>query len=134
MQSELPVNGEHKTTENHDLSSTRCICRPRVSKNENRKRYLRHSKQVRSKVSEDRHKSKEVCKIRISAADLCTYPLCPTCQMPMEREYVNYCSYCGQKLSWKQYCYGHIEVEQSGLGARTPTEAGHSAAQDLAIK
>lgn len=28
------------------------------------------------------------------------YPLCPRCKMSMEREYVNYCDRCGQKLNW----------------------------------
>ena len=28
------------------------------------------------------------------------YPLCPRCQRSLEREYMNFCDRCGQKLSW----------------------------------
>lgn len=28
------------------------------------------------------------------------YPLCPRCSKVMDREYLRYCSGCGQKLSW----------------------------------
>lgn len=32
-----------------------------------------------------------------------TYPICPKCNIPMEYDYQNYCSHCGQKLSWVHY-------------------------------
>ena len=28
------------------------------------------------------------------------YPVCPRCKISMEREYMNFCDRCGQKLSW----------------------------------
>ena len=31
------------------------------------------------------------------------YPVCPRCDVSLEREYVNYCDRCGQRLSWKGY-------------------------------
>lgn len=31
------------------------------------------------------------------------YALCPSCKKPLEREYQNYCDFCGQRLGWKQY-------------------------------
>lgn len=30
-----------------------------------------------------------------------TFPLCPQCGLPLEREYQSFCDRCGQKLSWK---------------------------------
>ena len=35
--------------------------------------------------------------------DLYTYPLCPRCEKPMEREYQAFCCHCGQALSWKGF-------------------------------
>ena len=35
--------------------------------------------------------------------ELSTYPLCPRCNLPMEREYQRYCDHCGQALSWKDF-------------------------------
>lgn len=29
------------------------------------------------------------------------YFICPTCKLSLEREYMTYCVYCGQHLSWK---------------------------------
>ena len=34
---------------------------------------------------------------------LTSVPICPTCNISMEREYQNYCDRCGQKLSWKDF-------------------------------
>lgn len=31
------------------------------------------------------------------------YPLCPRCGKGMEREYMNFCDRCGQKLSWDRF-------------------------------
>ena len=28
------------------------------------------------------------------------FPVCPRCQVSLEREYSNFCDRCGQKLSW----------------------------------
>ena len=35
--------------------------------------------------------------------ELSTYPLCPRCNLPMEREYQHFCDHCGQALSWKGF-------------------------------
>ncbi len=29
-----------------------------------------------------------------------TYPVCPRCAMSLDREYMNFCDRCGQKLNW----------------------------------
>lgn len=29
-----------------------------------------------------------------------SFPICPRCEMTMEREYQSYCDRCGQRLSW----------------------------------
>ena len=31
------------------------------------------------------------------------FPVCPQCGGAIEREYMEYCSSCGQKLSWKGF-------------------------------
>ena len=31
------------------------------------------------------------------------YPLCPRCQISLEREYMQFCNNCGQKLSWNKF-------------------------------
>lgn len=31
------------------------------------------------------------------------YPVCPRCRCSLEREYMNFCDRCGQKLIWKNY-------------------------------
>jgi len=31
------------------------------------------------------------------------YPVCPRCGRTMEREYMSFCSRCGQRLDWKDY-------------------------------
>lgn len=31
------------------------------------------------------------------------YPICPRCKTTMEREYMAFCSRCGQKLDWSRY-------------------------------
>lgn len=33
----------------------------------------------------------------------CSYPVCPACQIAMEREYQSYCDRCGQRLDWKHF-------------------------------
>jgi len=32
-----------------------------------------------------------------------SFPVCPTCDITMEREYQSYCDRCGQMLSWKDF-------------------------------
>ena len=38
-----------------------------------------------------------------SITEYYTYPVCPRCKTTMEREYMAYCSRCGQKLDWSRY-------------------------------
>lgn len=53
----------------------------------------------------------EVTTLRIYRVHYSEYSLCPRCEIPIEREFVNYCSNCGQKLSWETYLNGNIEIE-----------------------
>ena len=32
--------------------------------------------------------------------DNTAYPICPRCEMGLEREYMSFCDRCGQKLNW----------------------------------
>lgn len=41
-------------------------------------------------------------------SDHTAYPLCPRCTIGLEREYMNFCDRCGQKLSWKLFAYAKI--------------------------
>lgn len=41
-------------------------------------------------------------------ASLDTYALCPACNRPLDREYINYCYLCGQHLAWNQFAHGKI--------------------------
>ena len=36
------------------------------------------------------------------------YPVCPRCGRTMEREYMAFCSRCGQMLGWRRYQYARI--------------------------
>lgn len=36
------------------------------------------------------------------------YPVCPRCKYTIEREYMNYCDRCGQKLGWELLDYATI--------------------------
>jgi len=49
----------------------------------------------------------EVAELRIypCAAGQPSYPVCPRCGATMEREYMSFCSRCGQKLDWGRYPY-----------------------------
>ena len=53
----------------------------------------------------------EVTTLRIYRVHHSEYSICPRCKIPMEREFVNFCSNCGQRLSWELYLQGDIETE-----------------------
>jgi len=36
------------------------------------------------------------------------YPVCPRCGRTMEREYMSFCSRCGQRLDWEDYEFARI--------------------------
>lgn len=38
------------------------------------------------------------------------YPVCPRCGCTIDREYMNFCDRCGQKLSWELFDYAHTVV------------------------
>lgn len=40
------------------------------------------------------------------------YPLCPRCKCSLEREYMNFCDRCGQRLSWA--VLSHAKVRSWG--------------------
>ena len=40
--------------------------------------------------------------------ELSTYPLCPSCNLPMEREYQRFCDHCGQALDWKGFSHAVV--------------------------
>lgn len=43
-----------------------------------------------------------VVKIKIFKNNLC-FPVCPRCEITIEREYMHYCDRCGQCLDWKNF-------------------------------
>ena len=49
----------------------------------------------------------EVTKVFAFKED-CYFPICPRCDISMEREYQEYCDRCGQALSWKKFKYAEI--------------------------
>ena len=38
-----------------------------------------------------------------------TYPVCPRCNITLEREYQSYCDRCGQRLNWKGFLYPSVK-------------------------
>lgn len=32
-----------------------------------------------------------------------SYPICPRCDCTLDREYMQYCDRCGQRLSWERF-------------------------------
>lgn len=36
-------------------------------------------------------------------SDGSSFPVCPKCDLTLDREYMNFCDRCGQKLDWKGY-------------------------------
>ena len=45
----------------------------------------------------------EVKHVYFSTSMHSCYPICPACDVPMEREYQNYCDRCGQCLGWRDF-------------------------------
>ena len=37
-----------------------------------------------------------------------SYPVCPRCGCTMEREYVNFCDRCGQRLGWEAFDFATV--------------------------
>lgn len=40
------------------------------------------------------------------------YPVCPRCQISLDREYQHFCDHCGQRLGWKGYRKAQIIYPQ----------------------
>ena len=40
------------------------------------------------------------------------YCICPNCNVTMEREYIHYCSRCGQKLKWRMGKIKYVKREE----------------------
>ena len=53
----------------------------------------------------------EVTTLRIYRVHYSEYSTCPRCELPIEREFVNYCSNCGQRLSWESFLKGNVDFE-----------------------
>ena len=34
-----------------------------------------------------------------------SFPVCPRCGITIDREYMNFCDHCGQRLEWKRFSY-----------------------------
>lgn len=47
-----------------------------------------------------------------------TYPLCPRCSLPLEREYQHFCEHCGQALDWKDLSKAIVVLSHSSNEAR----------------
>lgn len=50
--------------------------------------------------------------------DLFTYPLCPRCSLPLEREYQCFCEHRGQALAWKNLSKAIVVLSHSSNEAR----------------
>ena len=53
-----------------------------------------------------------------SCPELSTYPLCPRCSLPMEREYQPFCDHCGQALNWSYLSKAVVLFAHSSNEAR----------------
>ena len=38
------------------------------------------------------------------------YPICPRCDMTIDREYMCFCDRCGQHLSWSQFDHADVII------------------------
>lgn len=47
-----------------------------------------------------------VTKVIAYANDI--YPICPRCEVSLEREYMSFCDRCGQKLGWDFFDHAKI--------------------------
>ena len=45
---------------------------------------------------------------KVMALTNTTYPICPRCNLSLEREYMSFCDRCGQQLNWD--LFEHAEV------------------------
>ena len=59
----------------------------------------------RRKTIEDAISYRKPMAVTLTAiyTDNYTYPVCPRCKCPMDREYLSFCDRCGQRLKWYGY-------------------------------
>ena len=46
--------------------------------------------------------------IKVIAYTNDVYPICPRCDVSLEREYMSFCDRCGQKLNWDFFDYAKV--------------------------
>ena len=54
------------------------------------------------------------CRGRHTVLGFATYPICPHCQITLEREYQAYCDRCGRRLRWKEYAGAGVVLSAHG--------------------
>ena len=45
--------------------------------------------------------------------DRSSFPICPRCEISMDREYQGYCDRCGQRLAWNLYHKNRVKIVSS---------------------
>ena len=45
----------------------------------------------------------QVCEIMVFGKNKPSFPVCPRCELTLEREHMSYCDRCGQCLGWKEF-------------------------------
>lgn len=41
-----------------------------------------------------------------------TYPICPRCELCLDREYMRFCSNCGQRLDWGLFSLAQVQYSE----------------------
>lgn len=61
-----------------------------------------HSRRNRRSLRRSARKIKPVLDYTLIPSDMgdSLYYLCPTCRIPLPREYMHFCDHCGQHLGW----------------------------------
>lgn len=44
-----------------------------------------------------------------------SFPVCPQCEITLEREYQSFCDRCGQHLSWKDFAHATVILPETQL-------------------
>lgn len=75
---------------------------PSMTRKNKKKIWLMRTKKTREKMENalSFRTPMEVSQIKEMLNGDC-FPVCPQCKITIEREYMNFCDRCGQKLSWK---------------------------------
>jgi len=61
--------------------------------------------------------------IELTSGD--SYPICPRCGCTMDREYMNFCDRCGQRLGWERFDFAETVHAPKTLAGKagTPQES-----------